>query len=231
MRTPPEYVVGDDLSWLDNVIERVSGERVDSKTKMTCLLQEHFTAVRACHATNTASVNPYYQKGLLLMNPETVHAQARAFFLNGNFPKLTANAVDDAIAAVDYGQRSGQIFFESNEAFLITICGQYLIYGGEYLAAIAHNLPSNHGLEYRKALKDLGKPTMFICDVPWRDIKGNFMHEVAGYALSMLFQELLDGDEYEPDPYRAAGFSIFRPLDPGNIVGHYHLESVRDPYR
>ncbi len=76
LRAPPEYVVSDDLSWLDAIIRRTTGELIDSKLEMTALLQAHYTAIRACHATNTADVDAYYHHGLLPLDPGVVHDRA-----------------------------------------------------------------------------------------------------------------------------------------------------------
>jgi hypothetical protein len=227
LRRPPEYVVGDDLSWLDRIIKRTTGAEIDSKSLMADRLTGHFTAMRACHATRSADLAAYYSDGLRPLDPEVVHIRAREIFLGGEFTELTDAHLEEAIKTVGSDLREGRVYFEANERLLIEDAGHYLLYGGEYLIAIAAHLPRYR--DYRQTLKRFGTPTMFVCDVPLTDIDGRIVLEFAGTALEMMFQELLDGEDFEPDWHRGAGFCIHRPLPPTNIVGHYHPTKMRDP--
>lgn len=228
LRHPPEYVVGDDLRWLDRIVQRATGLDINSKSLMADRLIGHFIAMRACHATRSADLAAYYTKGLRPLDPEAVHAIAREIFLGGEFTELTDTHLDEAIKAVGSDLREGRVFFEANERLLIEDAGHYLLYGGEYLIAVAAHLPRYR--DYRQILKRSGEPTMFVCDVPFADIGGHTVLEFAGAALEMMFQELLDGEDFEPDWHRGAGFCIHHPLAPASIVGHYHPTNMRDPF-
>ncbi|UDF36516.1 UNVERIFIED_ORG: hypothetical protein LHJ69_05415 [Shinella sp. XGS7] len=59
LRHPPKWVVGDDLSWLDDILLKVHGEEVDSKSLLTERLLKRYRAtplspayiVGHCHPT------------------------------------------------------------------------------------------------------------------------------------------------------------------------------------
>lgn len=227
-RRPPEYVVGDDLSWLDRIVRRASGVEIDSKELMADRLADHFTAMRACHATRTADVGAYYREGLRPLDPAAAHERARAVFLSGDFPELREADLDGAIKTVGSDLREGRVFFEANERLLIDQAGHYLLYGGEYLIAIAAHLPDRR--DYRQTLKQFGEPTMFVCDVPLTHIGGSVLLGFAGTALEMIFEEVLQGDDFETDWHRGAGFPIHRLLAAEHVVGHYHPTKIRDPF-
>lgn len=228
-RRPPEYVVGDDLSWLDTIVRRATGRELDTKALMADRLMGHYSAMRACHATRTADIASYYAHGLRPLTPAHVHARAKEIFLSGEFPELSDADLETAFVEVGCDLREGRVFFEANERLLLNLAGHYLHYGGEYLIAIAAHLPGHR--DYRQVLKQFGKPTMFICDVPLEDIGGRIVLEFAGTALESLFEEILQGDEFEPDRHRGAGFPIYKALPPEQIVGHYHPSEMRDPFR
>ena len=219
--------MGDDLRWLDCIVERVTDIEIDTRNLMADRLAGHFTAMRACHATRTADVSSYYREGLRPLDPLVVHERARAIFLSGSFPELSAADLDRAIDAVGSDLRESRVFFEANERLLVDLGGHYLLYGGEYLVAIAANLSRLR--DYRQALKRLGEPTMFICDVPLIDIGRGILLEFAGMALEIMFEEILERDSFKPDWRRGAGFPIHRTLAPNHIVGHYHPTHIRDP--
>lgn len=228
LRDPPEYVVSDDLSWLDDIIARAVGECVDIKSLTASRLGRRYTRLRACHATRTDDVKAYYETGLQPLDLARAAARARSLFLSGAYPELTEAALSAAIVQVGGHLREGRVWFEANEAQLITFSGHYLLYGGEYLLAIAAHLEGSR--DYRQVLKTIGEPTMFVCDVPLAAAGGRTLSEFAGCALEAIFEHLLD-ETFEPDPHRGAGFSIRQGLAPEHLVGHYHPTGIRDPFK
>ena len=227
LRAPPEYLVSDDLSWLDSLVLKVHGHEIDSKHVLSDRLLQHYGAIRACHGTSTRSLDAFYEQGLRPLNIEEVHEMARRIFLNDQFPELSEANLQKAIEAVGPETREGHIYFEANEWFLKEMCGHYMLYGSEYLVALAAHLGRNRN--YRRALKGRYPPTLLICDVPLKHLRPETVAEFAGMALQSVFQELLDGPTYEPSKWRGAAFSIQVPLDPSSIVGHCHPTITRDP--
>ncbi|MBY0332293.1 MAG: hypothetical protein K2X49_16670 [Acetobacteraceae bacterium] len=225
---PPEWVVGDDLSWLDRAVKRGIGRHLDTKAEVADRLRDTFTHLRACHATSTADVSAFYAQGLLPLDVDAANDQARRIFLGGEFPELGEEDLERAIAAVGRDVREGRVWFEANEKSLVEDCGHYLLYGGEYLTGVVASLPRHR--DYRQVLKGRGRPTMLICDVPLADIHPATFLEFVGGALEILFQDLLDWRESQFIPEdRGAGFCIRKPLAPEQIIGHYHPVRVRDP--
>lgn len=226
---PPEYVVGDDLSWLNDIVYAVHSDEIDSKALLSERLRGRYKAFRAVHGTRTADIEAFYRDGLLPMVPEVLHAQAREIFLNGQFPELTESTLQKAIETVGSDLREGRVWFEANEEMLIAQAGHYSLYGSEYVTAIAAHLKGVR--DYRQVLKNSGQPTLFVCDVPLELISESTLREFAGDALESIFQELLDGPEFVRDRWRGAGFCIRKPLPVEHLVGHYHPNVRRDPFR
>jgi len=229
LNSPPKYVVCDDLSWLDDIVYAVRNQEIDSKALLSERLRKRYKALRAVHGTRTTNIPKFYHDGLLPMVPELLHAQAREIFLGGEFPELTESLLQQAIEAVGSDLREGRVWFEANEEMLIAQAGHYMLYGSEYVTAIAAHLLGNR--DYRQVLKNYGKPTLFVCDVPLELISEGILREFAGGALESVFQELLDGPEFVADRWRGAGFYIRKPLTAEHLVGHYHPDVRRDPMR
>lgn len=227
LASPPEYVVSDDLSWLDNIVYGVHGREVDSKTLLSRRLKRRYRAIRAVHGTRTSTVESYYNQGLLPLAPQEFHNHAREIFLTGEYPELSEAHLQAAIAAVGSDLRERRIFFEANEEMQIAHAGHYMLYGSEYLVAIAAHL--GDGRDYRQVLKMRGEPTLFVCDVPFDLIGHRTLMEFAGDALESVFQELLDGRNFVRDPWRGAGFCIHEALSAAHLVGHYHPVIRYDP--
>jgi hypothetical protein len=226
-RKRPKYVVSDDLSWLDSIVEATLHREVDTKAETTARLRQRYKAIRAYHGTSAADPSGFYEQGLRPLVPEEFHEVAKRLFLSGDFPELTDANLTSAIEEVGSKLRAGRVYFEANEWLLREQCGHYLLYGSEYLVAIAAHLGGSR--DYRQVLKRQGMPTLLICDVPLRMVHDGTLSDLAGCALESLFQSLIDGPKYVPDKFRGAGFPIRERLDPSCIVGHCHPEISRDP--
>lgn len=224
---PPEYLVSDDLSWLDELVLQVRGIHIDSKAELAERLPDRYRAIRACHGTSAPSVDSFYEKGLSPLAIEEFHDQARQIFLSGNYPELSEDNLKSAIRNVGPATREGRVYFEANERLLKEMCGHYLLYGSEYLTALAANLGGTR--DYRRVLKERFAPTLFVCDVPLEYLHPGTVTEFAGIALASIFKELLDGPSYAPDKWRGLAFSIRVPLESSCIVGHCHPTITRDP--
>ena len=227
LANPPEYVVGDDLSWLNDIIAKVRGREVDSKAYLGELLSSRYTAIRAVHGTRTDDVDRFYRDGLVPLDPATVHNDARNIFLGGEFTELTEEKLAHAIKEVGSDLREGRVFFEANEEMLVDRCGHYMLYGSEYLTAIAAHLKGHR--DYRQVLKRRGSPTLFVCDVPMRLISWHTLLDFSGTAIQLVFDKLLQGPEFKPE-FCGAGFSISQGLPPTAIIGHCHPVVRRDAF-
>lgn len=225
---PPEYVVGDDLSWLDDIVARVRGRDVDTKDFLARKLTQRYSALRAVHGTRTDNAEPFYREGLKPLEPEVFHEEARRIFLSGEFPELTDENLSAAIETVGSNLREGRVFFEANEAMLVDRCGHYMLYGSEYLTAIAAHL--NGSRDYRQILKRRGTPTLFVCDVPMTLISWDTVLDFAGTAIAKVFEKHLCSEDFDSEIHHGAGFSISAPLSPACIIGHCHPAVRRDPF-
>jgi hypothetical protein len=165
----------------------------------------------------------------LPLKPDEFHQQARSLFLGGSFPELSEGDLEAAIATVGTDDRTGRVWFDGNEQMLVEECGHYMLYGSEYLIAIAANLRGHRN--YRQVLKTLGTPTVFVCDVPLELAGDPLVQELAGTVIEMIFQELLGGKRFSLDEYRhrGMGFSIRKQLPPECLIGHYHPVIKYDP--
>ena len=227
LRSPPEYVTSDELDWLDDIVRRAEDRHVEIKSLTAQRLATRYTRLRAGHATRTDNLARYYREGLRPLDLACAADRAREIFLGGAYPEIGPAQLEAAITEVGGHLREGRVWFEANERQLITFSGHYLLYGGEYLLALAASLEGAR--DYRQVLKAFGAPTMFVCDVPMELVGGRSLAEFAGCALETLFEHLRH-ETFKPDPHRGAAFCIRRPLAPEHIVGHYHPVGVRDPF-
>jgi len=171
VRRPPEYIVSDNLGWLDDLIFQATGRSVDMRELVADRLSREFRAFRAGHGTRTNDLGRFYRSGLRRLEPEDIEDRARELFLNGQFQYATEARLQAAIeelGARDHkGGRGGKLYFCADEASLVTRrggCGHYLVYGSEYLYCLGMRVVSTS--DTKRTLKAIGRPTMFVCDIP-----------------------------------------------------------------
>jgi len=225
-------IYSDDIGWLEDIVRCVNPKAAgsDLEGELTRRLMKYYSAVRAFHAGCPRNVSSYYEKGLLPLDPETLRSAVKSHFLGGDFPELSESDLDAVIEDTSLETRVGRIYFNLDERILIEQCGHYLLYGSEYATGIAAGLNRNRNdrtKDYKKSLKNLGKPTMFICDVPWNMISEGTKGELTRTFIAELFRHLKT-PSYRPTMIDF-GFSIRCCLPPAQIAGHYHPEGVRDP--
>ena len=232
---PPEFVVSDDLSWLDDLIFGVTGEHGDIKGLTAQRLRQRFRFFRAAHGTRTNDLAQFYKSGLRFLRSDEVEDRARTLFLNGRLRFATEERLQLAIKEIDArkvtGGREGRLYFcadERNPTTRSSSSGHYLVYGSEYLYCLGIGLGNTS--EVKRILKEIGRPTMFICDIPMSQVRDYTLQEFAGLILEVLFCELVDElQPYALSPGAGSGFSLSSDLSPDCIVGHYHPDTVHDP--
>lgn len=235
VRNPPEYVVSEDLGWLDEIVMRVTGKAVDTKELVASRLAREYRAFRVAHGTRTDDVGEFYARGLRVLRAGEVEDRARAIFLDGSLGGAVEDrmvaAIDDIGARRPEGGREGILYFCADERSLVTRmggCGHYLVYGSEYLFCLGIRVVDRW--EAKRLLKSIGRPTVLVCDIPMTLMRERTLREFAGMMVELAFCELLpDRESHSGSPWAGTALSI--PVDlPGDcIVGHYHPADVHDP--
>jgi hypothetical protein len=232
-RQPPEYLVSDDLSWLNRVVALQGGSDFDAQSVLSERLLSAFTHLRAYHGCRPNERANYHEIGIVPLDVNRACNSVREIFNSSKFPELTPAIVDNAIASMPTRDREGRIFFEANNRFLLEQCGHYLLYGSEYLGGIARLLSdaTSNGRDYVLELRTIGTPTLLECNVPISWLSRGTVCALAGSILVAYFKLLLIPQHRHPMVGEGFGFEIFQVLPPNCIDSVSHPENVSDPIR
>lgn len=224
----PEWLVSDDLSWLNEPIFDVTGQDVNIKSLLADRLSTSYRALRAAHATRVSDLSPFYTQGLRPLDPADFDSRAKELFVDdpasgGSLIKLNA-AIAEVNAHGSSGARAGWLYFCADERELIRDAGHYLVYGSEYLYCLGIRTTTTSST--KRIMKSVGRPTMLVCDIPMDLIGRHTLEEFSGVMLEAVFNELLG---LEGAGFSGSALSLQGSVPARCVVGHYHPETVKDP--
>lgn len=227
---PPEYVVSDDLSWLDDIIFDCTVVFSEIKATTADRLKEEFRAFRAAHATRTDDLSPIYREGLRIPSNIEIENKARHLFMNGQYPNLNEQRLEAAIRDLNEGHwpyrtdQTPRLYLCADERDFLTKpgnSGHYLDFGSEYLFNLAIRLVGDH--EAKRVLRSVGRPTMVLVDIPMATLHSSTLQEFAGSILEYLFCDLVEGlDAHALGPGAGSAITLHAELPKETVIGHYH---------
>lgn len=126
---------------------------------------------------------------------------------------------------------TGTFYFSLDERFLVQECGHYLIYGSEYICAIAAGLQGTKGADYdyQQHLRRNGRPTVFVCHLPIDRITLSDRKVL----VAALVDEIASDPSFKRSRSSLCDFSFFlkSKLEPHRILEHRYPRTIPDPLR
>lgn len=186
------------------------------------LLATRFAGVLAFHACRPASVREYLTRGISGHQPKVLRARAHQVF-GARFERAT---IDAAFNGVHPG-RPGMVFMAVDERTLTQDASHYLMYGSEYLNAVAARLDRENFGVARRLLARTGTPTIFACGLPWNRLNGylasDFLRQLAKEIVELGTDARAATDEW--------ACCVSHGVDRELIQGHRHFRSAPDVFR
>jgi hypothetical protein len=224
-----DRIVSDDSLWLDRAI-RTGGKVLfeDAFLVLAKRLSTYYTHIRVYHACRTTDTRFYYLRGLQVLRREELRQMAVRIFVTPRFPEISEGMIEKAIADAWLDKRDERVFVGLDDRYLIRYCGHYLIQGSERLMGLAVRLKPMTGKDYIHVLRNLGTPTMFVCELPFSLITEHEARQLSGIIVERLFEEMLLGKRLD----RQLSFTIKSRNDipPACIKRHYHPDGIPDPH-
>lgn len=170
---------------------------------------EGYTHLRAFHACRPMNLSDYLDNGILPISYESALQDVR------NRVICDYVSEEDAILKFkeewsEFEDMHKRVWLQMNKDLLLNTASHYLIYGSEFINALAMLLGC------RDRLKQIGIPTIFFCDIP--------IANIAPMALLDIQNSINDGYTYD------IGFAVDE-VEPNNIVDYEHpTKRLTDPY-
>lgn len=186
--------------------------------KKVFVLEEHlqdkeldlneYTHIRAYHACRPLSIQKYLKEGIQIIN--------RKQALKESLDRIKSDFIDEEEIKKKFNENwkelndiHKRVWLQVNKEELLSESGHYLIYGSEFINALATELGC------KSSLKKVGIPTIFYCDIPMSDISSSMIKEIEMLIVSedaedisfavdeVVSQEIVDYEHPKevPDPY------------------------------
>lgn len=183
-------------------------------------VRRQYDAIRCFHAARPIDVESYYRTGLRLSNFAELVRHAKSVLGSPTFPPISEAEFDQAVDALDYSD-NGKLYVALDDRHLVESAGHYLIYGSEYIMAIAAHLPSDRVLEFQRCLRTIGAPTMYEVDVSIEFVASGELAQLAWWIARV-------GNERGNPPSIDFTFVLREPLPAERIITHYHPNQIPD---
>jgi hypothetical protein len=221
---PPEYFVSHDSAWLDEAtLEVGSFQEPDGFSVLAKRLPSAFGGVVAYHACRPEAPQLVAAEGLRVLDPHSFREHALRLF------PVSAELIQAAIDEVGVETREGVVHLALDDIFLVQHCSHYLIYGSEYMQAVAANLQGITGRDFFKILRCRGIPTIFVCEVPLQMLEPEDLHELAAKLLTYSLESIVTGSEL-PGSIDFT-LTLRQAVPPECIVHHYHPHVMADTHQ
>lgn len=179
------------------------------KSQKINLIDGTYTHIRAYHACRPISIDDYLLNGIRPISYESALHEVKS--------RVICEWVSENTAVEkfneewnDFDDIHKKVWLEMNKNLLLDGASHYLIYGSEFINALAMQLGC------RSRLKKIGVPTIFHCDIPIEDIPEKTLKDIQ-YSFNKGYTD-------------AYGFSV-QMLDANNIVDYEHpKQRIPDPY-
>lgn len=156
--------------------DRIRTARRDEVVELlSLLLLDRFTRVRLFHGCRPVDPTVYQREGVRRHGPDVLH-RARQIFQSQGVP---AEDLEAAIAEADWDPDEGRIFFALDGDHLIEYAGHYLIYGSEAAMVVGAGLIRRGHWLAQARLRELGQPTLLVCDVPLSLLSDYQIYQIA----------------------------------------------------
>lgn len=190
-----------------------------------------FGGIKVFHGCRPDSVETYYSKGLLPLDAEMSKQIAKSIFLSSHFHELSEQDIENAAERADGRWRHGHLYVSLDDRFLVKRCGHYLIYGSEYICAIAAGLQCIKGndYDYQQHLRRNGRPTVLVCQLPIDRITLSDRKEL----VAALVDEIASDPSFKRSRSSLCDFSFFlkSKVEPECILEHRYPRTIPDPLR
>ncbi len=212
--------------------EKLAGQPI--KTMITAKkineFRQRYSHIRFYHACRPTAedIQSYYEKGVLpsIELKDVQVDRFRSIFLNGDFPELTEEMLQQSIEKV--GPKDKELSLEMDDRFVIEYSGHYLIYGSEYLGNLVHNLPIENIDKYKSVLREIGRPTFIEINLP--NTTEYVYDDHIAFVINRMITEWTSCLAYsttEPSTFELV-VELSKPLPPEHIYSHSYPTKITD---
>lgn len=182
---------------------------VIKEKRRTLNLRKEYTHIRGYHGCRPVCIDDYRKLGIKPIERNFALQEAVSRLCD---KRITREMVENLFEKEweKFHPVHRAVWFTFSKFHLLDDCGHYLIYGSEFICGMAAQLYCQSNL------RKIGRPTIFACDLPLKNIPSCFLSDIRKKALK--------GDN-------GGGFKVTGEVSPKEIVEISSPNLILDPLR
>ncbi|MBC7953167.1 MAG: hypothetical protein H7Z12_15275 [Rhodospirillaceae bacterium] len=177
--------------------------------------------VRCFHGCRTEDAGHYLIHGIRAHRRDELEARLRAMIAEDERLRWMAPTLSERMAEFPSATDEHRSYVVLDDRFMLEHAAHYLIYGSEWIAAVL-------GRSWRHPLLERGVPTMIEVDLPLSWVTLGMRKALSRLLLSEWTRQTVDKPAHVYQ--RSFTFILDRDLPPEIVAGHYHPETMKDPW-
>lgn len=208
----------DDLDWLCLLESYLELPLKITKRELVVSLGQ--MTVRTYHGCRTEDAGHYFGQGLRGHRRVELEAEVRSFLERTEELGWWLSGLTQRIAEVESNIDEGCCYVVLDPRPLLERAAHYLIYGSEWRLAVLGNIG-------RRAIRQIGAPTLLEIDLPLRMVDPHFRENLAKELLQEWTRQFVS--QTSRVRWIDFTFKVRQDIPPEHIVAHSHPEALRDP--
>lgn len=180
---------------------------VIKEKRRTLNLRKEYTHIRGYHGCRPVCIDDYRKLGIKPIERHFALQEAVSRLCDKRITREMVENLFEKEWEEFYSVHRG-VWFIFSKFHLLNDCGHYLIYGSEFICGMAAKLFCQNNL------KKIGRPTIFGCDIPLKNIPNCFLSDIR--------KKMLRRDN-------GGGFKVAGEVSPDEIVEILHQDLIPDP--
>ncbi len=222
----PRYFVSDNSSWFRDAVYNVHEIYIEDPFEyLAQKIKENVKFLRAYHGCKPIDFKSYFENGIIPLDTKTFVEYAETRLTPCGVTKAD---IINGMKGIDTSCRGGYAWFVLDDRSYFEGCEHYLIYGSEYLNAVAGKIQYEIGKPAKYHLEEVGTPTIFVCNIPISIIDDVDLRLLSGTMIKNYFEIIFDGRDNSDG--LNFGFEIEVILKPEYIIDHYHPKELNNQF-
>lgn len=207
-------------TWPDFLGAQYVGDEKPIPQELINKFANRYAHVLSYHGCRTEAPARYYESGVRSRSHESLLQEFLEIVRERFGLEVEGNLLSQVLETLAKSHE-GRVFLALDDRHLIERAGHYMIYGSEFLLAVANHLEGLGSVINNDHLKSIGKPTIIEVSLPMEMIEKSDLQ----WLVTAVNDAIYENTESQLIDFT---FELRKTLKPSTVVGSFHPEGMLD---